>query len=87
MALANPIHAQISLPPNSGAFSGPIDFEFDGVLSANCAEHALHRIGQFRFVDDQRAVGGFGRVRRPVARLEVGNQLVNEDQSRQADRR
>jgi hypothetical protein len=57
------------------------------VLSANCAEHALHRIGQFRFVDDQRAVGGFGRVRRPVAQFDVGNQLVNEDQSRQADRR
>ncbi|MGK0156221.1 MAG: hypothetical protein ACI9SE_003188, partial [Neolewinella sp.] len=33
------------------------------------------------------AVGGFGRVRRPVARFEVGNQPVNENPGRHAARR
>ena len=48
------------------------------VLSGNCAEAVSGRIGQFRFVDYQRAVVSFGRVSRPVARFEVGNQLVSE---------
>ena len=59
----------------------------DGVLSGNVADAVLPRIGQFRFVADQRAVAGFGRVDRAVAGFEVGNQLVNEDPGRQAVRR
>jgi hypothetical protein len=45
-------------------------------VSVNWAELVLRRIGQFRFVDDQGAGGGVGRVDRAVARFELGNQPV-----------
>ena len=57
------------------------------VLSGNAAEAVLRRIGHSKHADDQRVVVGFGRVDRPVARLEVGNHPVHEDSGRQAERR
>jgi hypothetical protein len=65
-------------------------------LSVNCAEPVLSTksadaiwapIGHSKHADDQRVVVGFGRVDRPVARFELGNQPVNEEPGRQAERR
>ena len=55
-------------------------------VSENCAAPIRAAIGRFELVDDQRAVTGLRRVGRAVAGFEVGNQLVNEDPGRQADR-
>ena len=59
----------------------------DAALSTNSAELVWQRIGHFEVADDQSVVDGLRRVRRPVARLRVGNQLVNEEPGRQAERR
>jgi hypothetical protein len=53
-----------------------IDRLTNPVLSTKSADAIWAPIGHSKHADDQKVVVCFGRVDRPVARVEVGNQLV-----------